>query len=1057
MIRKLLLILLMWFLPCIAPAYALIQLNSSLQDMHYDAGNIVIDLLQFDSSLRLLPTREGRFRVDRLHAQRLVITMKPGQPEAASSDPVTSLPELPDTIRIPFPIEVAQASIDEIEIVSGNSRQVLRHVTLNLAADSNAIRLELARAETPWGDITANITLQNRKPFPLFGNIHVKQPQGNMPYDLDTVLSGDLSNLRFEMHNLFAMQDQRPAMVAVDSALPAAGKLDISGQIALEGDLPLKLDIRLRDLDPKTLGQATDAHLSADLNINGKLLPAADFHLTFNSLNSQWRGQPLQAKANLRLLDNILDSIQLDASLGDNHLSANGNLGAPDSKLTWQATLPALTALGPAFAGKAQANGTVSGQFDELRAQFQLLAENLRLPGNVTARKVSGQGDLHAMGDLQATLDAEGLRINQGSFMDGKIALHGNRAQHTLQLQANGTGLNLQSTLAGGMDATGAWVGALQQLEYRSGTPIRLQAPAPIRYDDTGLSIDNLVLQFNQGRISLDTLRQGPGGLQTSGNIQQLALQDIPPLLLSLPANLKGNPVFSGRWNIEAKETLNGSITLQRESGDLAVMREGEPELPLGLGEVKLLLSMEENRILLDSHIQGSKLGNITAKASTSVTNEAGSFSLEGNAPLQASLVADIPSLAWLPAPDIHADGTLNINITANGSIGNPNLDGHIRGRNLAISLPSEGVNLTHGQLDASLSGDKLSLDTLRFTGGQGTLNAGGDIRLVAGKPEMAIDWTLDNFTAAERTDRLLVLNGTAKTVMQDNHLMLDGDLRIVRGLIELAGEGAPKLGDDVVVIGREREEESNPLQITLGTLKINLGDEVTGILDPGKQFLLRGFGLDGYLSGILTLSGSVPDNLRGEGSIIVGGTYMAYGQVLNITKGIINFSGPLDNPGLNIIAMRQNQSVEAGVEITGNAQIPTVKLVSNPTVPDSEKLSWLVLGQGLDQAGKNEFAMLSLAAGALLSKSGDSVPLQTRMARAAGLDSFSIGGSDVESSTVNFGKRLSSKLYLSYEKSLTGLLNVAKLTYTISKNWSVVSQAGSESAVDVLYTFKFK
>ena len=88
-------------------------------------------------------------------------------------------------------------------------------------------------------------------------------------------------------------------------------------------------------------------------------------------------------------------------------------------------------------------------------------------------------------------------------------------------------------------------MGALQQLEYRSGTPIRLQAPAPIRYDDTGLTIDNLVLQFNQGRISLDTLRQGPGGLQTSGHIQQLALQDIPPLLFSLPANLKGNPVFS--------------------------------------------------------------------------------------------------------------------------------------------------------------------------------------------------------------------------------------------------------------------------------------------------------------------------------------------------------------------------------------------------------------------------------------------------------------------------------------------------------------------------------
>lgn len=1056
MAKRLLLILLLWFLPCIGPAYALIQLSSSLQDLHYDAGNMEIDLLQFDSHLRLLPTREGRLRVDRLHAQRLVIIMKQAPADDKPDEPASSLPGLPDTIQVPFPIEVEQASIDEIEIVSGNSRQVLQHVTLNMAADSNTIRLQLSRAETPWGDITAEVALQNRKPFPLSGNIHVRQAQGNMPYDLNTLLSGDLQALRFEMHNLFAMQDQLPAMVAADSALHAAGKLDIAGEVTLEGDLPLKLDIRLRDLDPKALGQATDARLSADLSLNGKLLPAADLTVAFNSLDSQWRGQPLQAKASLRLLDNILDSIQVNAALGGNRITANGSLGQPGSSLAWQAALPALNALGPAFAGKAEASGTVAGEFDDLRAQFQLLAENLRLPGNVTARKISGNGNLHAMGDLAAALNAEGLRINQGSFIDGKIALNGNRAQHVLKLEAAGTGLKLQSTIAGGIDTTGAWIGTLQQLEYQSEAPIKLQAPAPIRYDEAGLAIDNLVLQFKQGRISLDALRQGASGLQTHGRIEQLALQDIPPLLFSLPANLKGNPVFSGQWDINAGESLNGAVTLQRESGDLVVVREGQPEQPLGLSEVKLLLAMRDNKVDLTTSIRGSKLGNIAGSLNTSVTSSAGSFSLESNAPLQASLTADINSLAWLPSAEVQADGTLNVSINANGSMGNPNLGGNIRGRNLTVSLPAEGVNLTNGQLDASLSGDRLTLDTLRFTGGKGTINASGGIRLAAGKPEMEIDWLLDDFTAAERTDRTVVLKGSAKTTLQDNQLTLDGDLRIVRGLIELAPEGAPQLGNDVVVIGREREEESSPLQFTIGRLRINLGDEVVGIVDPSKQFLLRGFGMDGYLTGILTLSGSVPDSLRAEGSIVVGGTYMAYGQLLNITKGIVNFSGPVDNPGLNIIAMRQNQTVQAGVEITGNAQMPTVKLVSTPSVPDSEKLSWLVLGHGLDQAGKNEFAMLSLAAGVLLSQ-GDSVPLQTRMARAAGLDSFSIGGSDVESSTVNFGKRLSSKLYLSYEKSLTGLLNVAKLTYTISRNWSVVSQAGSESAVDVLYTFRFQ
>ncbi|ABE50088.1 translocation/assembly module TamB domain-containing protein [Methylobacillus flagellatus] len=1056
MAKRLLLILLLWFLPCIAPAYALIQLSSSLQDLHYDAGSMEIDLLQFEGHLRLLPTREGRLRVDRLHAQRLVITMKQAAPEDAPDTPTGSLPELPDAIQLPFPIELEQASIDEIEIVSGNSRQVLQHVTLNMAADSNTIRLQLSRAETPWGDITAEVVLRNSKPFPLSGNIHIRQAQGNMPYDLNTTLSGDLQALRFDMRNLFAMQNELPAMVAIDSPLPAAGRLDITGEVALEGDLPLKLDIRLRDLNPNALGQATDAHLSADLSVSGKLLPAADFTVAFSSLDSQWRGHPLRATASIRLLDNILDSIQVDATLGDNRISARGSLGQPGGTLAWQAAFPVLAALGPAFAGKAEASGTVAGEFDDLRAQFQLLAENLRLPGNITAHQLSGNGSLHTQGELNAALNASGLRIHQGSFMDGKIALTGNRARHTLRMEATGPGLNLQSTLDGGIDDTGAWTGVLHQFEYQSQAPVKLQAPAPIRYDAAGLAIDDLTLQFKQGIIRLDTLRQGPNGLQTQGQIERLALQDIPPLLFSLPANLKGNPVFSGEWDINAGELLNGKVMLQRESGDIAVVREGQPEQPLGLSEVKLLLAMRDNQVGLTASIRGSGLGNIAGSLNTSVTSADGSLSLVSSAPLQASLIAEVNSLAWLPSPDIQADGTLHIDIHADGSIGNPNLDGNIRGRNLSASLPAEGVNLTNGQLDASLSGNRLILDTLRFTGGQGTINASGNISLVAGKPAMELDWILDDFTAAERTDRTLVLKGSAKTTLQNNELILDGDLRIVRGLIELASEGAPQLDNDVVVVGRERAEEPAPLQFTIGQLRINLGDEVIGIVDPGKQFLLRGFGLDGYLTGILTLSGSVPNGLRAEGSIRVGGTYMAYGQLLNIKQGIVNFSGPVDNPGLNITAMRENQTVQAGVEITGNAQMPMVKLVSNPSVPDSEKLSWLVLGHGLDQAGKNEFAMLSLAAGVLLSQ-GDSVPLQTRMARAAGLDSFSIGGSDMESTTVNFGKRLSSRLYLSYEKSLTGLLNVAKLTYTISRNWSVVSQAGSESAVDVLYTFRFQ
>jgi translocation and assembly module TamB len=182
----------------------------------------------------------------------------------------------------------------------------------------------------------------------------------------------------------------------------------------------------------------------------------------------------------------------------------------------------------------------------------------------------------------------------------------------------------------------------------------------------------------------------------------------------------------------------------------------------------------------------------------------------------------------------------------------------------------------------------------------------------------------------------------------------------------------------------------------------------------------------------------------------------MAYGQILTIERGILNFNGPMDNPGLNIRAMRNSKPVNAGVEITGSATIPIVKLVSDPNVPETDKLAWLVLGHGTEQAGKNDFAILSLAAGALFSQ-GQSVPLQSQIARAAGLDEFSFAGGDAENASLTLGKRLSSQLYLSYAKSISSLQDVARLTFNITPRWALRAEAGNESAVDVLYTFSFK
>ncbi len=101
------------------------------------------------------------------------------------------------------------------------------------------------------------------------------------------------------------------------------------------------------------------------------------------------------------------------------------------------------------------------------------------------------------------------------------------------------------------------------------------------------------------------------------------------------------------------------------------------------------------------------------------------------------------------------------------------------------------------------------------------------------------------------------------------------------------------------------------------------------------------------------------------------GGQYEGYGQQLEIERGILNFQGAPGNPALNIRALRKGLAVEAGVDVTGTVASPQVRLVSEPNVPDSEKISWLVLGRESDQVGSADATLLLSAAGAIFGGDG--------------------------------------------------------------------------------------
>ena len=185
-------------------------------------------------------------------------------------------------------------------------------------------------------------------------------------------------------------------------------------------------------------------------------------------------------------------------------------------------------------------------------------------------------------------------------------------------------------------------------------------------------------------------------------------------------------------------------------------------------------------------------------------------------------------------------------------------------------------------------------------------------------------------------------------------------------------------------------------------------------------------------------------------------GIYFFLGQRLEIERGRLIFDGPIENPALDVFAVRRGLQVEPGVELTGTLRNPRVQVVSRPPLPEGERLAWLVLGRPLDTASAADAILLQSAAASLLDDS-NAIPIGRRIALSLGLDDIGLkGGTNVQSSAVSIGKRLSERLYLTVEQGLAAARTLVTLEYLLGRGFRVRASGGQDSSMGVFYTRSF-
>lgn len=685
-----------------------------------------------------------------------------------------------------------------------------------------------------------------------------------------------------------------------------------------------------------------------------------------------------------------------------------------------------------------------------------------------------------------------------------------------LQLKLQGEAIQAQRRVRGQAEARasraadGSWSArvATLQLRLQDGTrpgpwTARLAQPLDVRWSSAAAGS---TLQASAGSLLLEgplpgtarvlwepVLWQQQGKatrLRSAGRLEELPMAWIDALAGADLANLQlvGTLVFDGHWDLDAGDVLRLNARLQRKRGELSLVNEDVPggRIEAGVREARLQLEAQGEQVQLQLRWDSERAGSVQADASTRFTRSGEGWQWSADAPLAGKLRAQLPRVGvWsmLAPPGWRVRGTLDANAQLSGTRADPQWNGTLEADDLALRSVVEGVELREGQLRAVLRGRRMELTTFSLRGAPvagGAPTSGGEVT-ASGFAEWVPGTGLRSDVRAQaralraslRADRRLVVSGAVRARTEGPRLSVQGALRADQALFVLPDETAPSLGSDVVIVrpqaaaAQRAAAEANtspqaaPPASDTGTAQREQDIEVD--FDMGDDFRLQGRGLATRLAGTLTLRSvnakpGAPPRVTGE-LRTVSGSYRAYGQALDIERGVLRFSGAYDNPALDVLAIRPYISQRVGVQITGSALSPRIRLFAEPELPDAEKLAWLVLGRGAASGGA-ESAVLQQAALALLGGNGRG--LSGGLAHTLGLDELSVRGaaSNTDGTTtaaaVTLGKRLTRNFYVAYERSLAGTLGSFYIFYDLSRRLTLRAQAGEKSAVDLIFTIPY-
>ncbi|MGF9756427.1 translocation/assembly module TamB domain-containing protein [Microvirga sp. 0TCS3.31] len=589
--------------------------------------------------------------------------------------------------------------------------------------------------------------------------------------------------------------------------------------------------------------------------------------------------------------------------------------------------------------------------------------------------------DLYRRPMIDGSVTAVAVTAGGQTYRDVRLIAEGTPDASRFTASATGQGfdLNAQGRVVPG-DATRIELASFSA--RRGGRRLTLAQPATIALQDGAVSLSNVVIAADQGRVSLS----GTVGdrLDLNVDIRNLPLQAVEIIVpnLGLAGTVNGSAALTGTPSNPIgtyRLTVSGLATAQTRQAGLP---------PLGIDAQGRLA---DQRVGLDARVSAGR---------------AGTFQVSGSLPIEAAdelalRVSGRADLAIantiLSASGQRLTGAANLDLAIAGTLSDPQIQGSVVIANGSFSDALQGVQLNGIAGRLAARGQVLAIESLTAqtpnggslaARGQVTIDpaAGfpGDIRITGSRAQL-----VSNETVEASADLDLTLSGPLtsrpRAAGRINIITMNVSVpdRLPTTLRPLPGtkhvRPTPTAAARLALAQRRQSASARGTPFRA---------ELDLVLTAQNRIFVRGRGINAELSGDLRLQGTTQDPIAIGAFELRRGRFDLLGQRIDFVRGRLDFTGDL-TPSLDFLAETQAGDVTARIAVTGPASSPEFSFSSSPDLPQDEVLSRVLFQKPSGGLSAGQALQLAQAVAQLSGGSGNDA--FERLRRSLGVDSLDI------------------------------------------------------------------